>query len=117
MMTETLPDWAVLLGAILGSGATGTIVTWLLNRFDHNGAQDNALRVLLFCQLEKINDRQVAAGHVCPVHIKERAEQVYNAYHRLGGNGLGTQMIEDIRDAHIAPPPDKDTTDTDRKGD
>lgn len=102
-MTETISEWAVILTAVIGSGATGTLVTWLLGKLDHNGAQDNALRVILFCLLEDINDQQVRAGHVCPIHIKERAEQIYTAYHRLGGNGLGTAMIEDIRDAHIKP--------------
>lgn len=102
-MTETIPVWVTIIGMVLGSGTSSAIVAWLLKRFDRNSAQDNALRVLLFCQLEKINDRQVRAGHVCPMAVKERAEQIYGAYHRLGGNGLGTQMIADIRDAHILP--------------
>lgn len=100
-MTETIPVWATLLVAILGSGATGTLTAWLLKRFDRPSALERAMRLLLFLRLEEINDAQVAAGHVCPIHIKERAEQLYAAYHDLGGNGLGTAMIEDIRDAHI----------------
>ena len=102
-MTETIPVWLTLVGMIPGSGATASITGWLLNRFDKPTALEEAVRVLLFCKLERINDDQVEAGHVCPTHVKERAEQIYAAYHGLGGNGLGTQMINDIRDAHIAP--------------
>lgn len=106
VLTETIPVWTTIAVAVIGSSGTATITAWLLRRLDRNDAQDNALRVLLFCQLEKINSHQVSAGHVCPTHVKERAEQIYSAYHALGGNGLGTQMIEDIRDAHIAPDDD-----------
>lgn len=102
-MTETLPVWAMLAAAVIGSGATGTITAWILRRFDKPTALERAVRVLLFCKLERIQEQQVAAGHVCPTHVKERAEQIYAAYHELGGNGLGTQMIDDIRDAHIKP--------------
>lgn len=43
-----------------------------------------------------------ANGGVCDVETKQTAEKIYRAYHALGGNGVGTQMIEDIRNAHIA---------------
>lgn len=39
---------------------------------------------------------------VCDVSTKETAETIYRAYSALGGNGVGSQMIEDIRHAHIA---------------
>ncbi|KFI49999.1 hypothetical protein [Bifidobacterium biavatii] len=104
-MTETLPVWAVILTAVIGSGATGTFTAWILRRFEKPSALERAMRLILFLRLEEINDQQVEDGHVCPIHVKERAEQIYSAYHDLGGNGLGTAMIEDIRDAHIKPDP------------
>lgn len=33
-MTETLPVWAVILTTVLGSGASGTLIAWILARID-----------------------------------------------------------------------------------
>ena len=32
----------------------------------------------------------------CPIYAKENVEAMYNAYHNLGGNGVGTRMYENI---------------------
>lgn len=43
----------------------------------------------------------VDSGGVASVPLKQSAERIYSAYHGLGGNGTGTSMIRDIREAHI----------------
>ena len=40
-------------------------------------------------------------GGVCTVEAKRTAERIYRAYSGLGGNGVGTEMRNDILDAHI----------------
>lgn len=97
-----------LLAAVIGSGTATSIVQWWLNRLDRDTPTKEGLRVLLFCKLEHIQAAMVANGGVCDVDTKQTAETIYNAYAALGGNGLGIQMIEDIRAAHIA----KTTEDT-----
>ena len=67
-----------------------------------SGAAKEGLRVLLFCKLEHIQAAMVTNDGVCDVSTKETAETIYRAYSALGGNGVGSQMIEDIRHAHIA---------------
>lgn len=88
--------------AFIGSGAATSIVQWALARADRDTPTKEGVRVLLFCKLEHIQAAMTANGGVCDVETKQTAEKIYRAYHALGGNGVGTQMIEDIRNAHIA---------------
>lgn len=62
----------------------------------HEGVKE-----LLFCKLELLHQQMVDNGGVCTVEAKQTAERIYLAYHGLGGNGVGTEMRNDILDAHI----------------
>ena len=77
MSQETI---VAIVIAIIGSGGSG----------------------VLFCKLEALYRQMVDAGGVASIPLKQSAERIYAAYHGLGGNGTGTSMIQDIRDAHIA---------------
>lgn len=99
-----------VVSSMLGSGALTLLVTRVLDRFDNRNPVRQGMRVLLFLKLEHIHREMVEAGEVCPVDVKRTAEQVYAAYHGLGGNGVGTQMIEEIRRAHIEPDPEQSET-------
>ncbi|MEE8737291.1 MAG: hypothetical protein SOI66_00010 [Bifidobacterium sp.] len=94
--------------AVVGSGGFGTLTAWLTRRMDRTDPTVDAMRLglreLLFCELEGIHADMVRRGF-CPVQAKTRADRIYTAYHALGGNGVGTSMVEDIRHAHIAPDP------------
>ena len=83
--------------AILGSQTVAILVQWVLNRID---AKRNPLREgvkeLLFCKLKQFDEQRERNGFV-PIADKETVERVYNAYHALGGNGVGTEMTNKIR--------------------
>ncbi|PJM80017.1 hypothetical protein [Bifidobacterium scaligerum] len=103
-MTETLPTWAMLLAAVIGSGATGTFTAWLLKRFDKPTVLDRAVRELLLCRLEDLRHEMVADHHgVADEDLKGRSQRLYDLYHEMGGNGHGTALNQDIQQAPIAP--------------
>ena len=83
--------------AILGSQTVTILVQWALNRID---AKRNPLREgvkeLLFCKLKQFDEQRERNGFV-PIADKETVERVYNAYHALGGNGVGTEITNKIR--------------------
>lgn len=97
-------EWSAIIVAIIGSGGFGAFVPWLLGKLDARDDHDpmhEGMRMLLFRELRQIHGEMVDRGGVCDVDTKRTAEQIYSAYHSLGGNGTGTSMIRDIREAHI----------------
>ena len=100
MSQETI---VAIVIAIIGSGGSGVFVSWNLIKVDkrHDPLHEGFWDVLL-CNLEALHRQMVDAGGVASIPMKQRAERIYAAYHGLGGNGTGTSMIQDIRDAHIA---------------
>lgn len=66
-------------------------------------AVEDGLKALLFDKLSRMHRVYVTSGHPCPLDVKERTEQIYLAYHRLGGNGIGTHMRDEIISAHRGP--------------
>lgn len=102
MLVSPVEMIVAIVVAVVGSSGAGTIVAWALRKLDSkNDPLHEGVRVLLFCKLEAIQQQMVQDGGVCDVPTKQTAEQIYSAYHAMGGNGVGTQMIEDIRRAHI----------------
>lgn len=96
MDTELL----TLVAALIGSGAATSVVQWILGHAERDTPTKEGLRVLLFCKLEHIQAAMVANDGVCDVSTKETAETIYRAYSALGGNGVGSQMIETSARAH-----------------
>ena len=94
---------AIVTGLLGGSGVATAVTAWILNRLDRPNAESRALQTLLFLKLKAIQKDMAANRGVCPLDVKEDAEKIYRSYHELGGNGLGTQIIEDFRSAHIEP--------------
>lgn len=99
MSQETI---VAIVIAIIGSGGSGVFVTWILSKVDQrHDPLHEGVRELLFCKLELLHQQMVDNGGVCTVEAKQTAERIYLAYHGLGGNGVGTEMRNDILDAHI----------------
>lgn len=59
------------------------------------------MRELLKSQLYDMHRRYVAVGEPMPYSEKQRATEVYAAYHGLGGNGTGTHIYQELMDAHV----------------
>lgn len=90
--------WAVpaILGALAG---------WLYSYTRRTRAElkalNNGVMTLLRSRLVDIHEDYVVAGIPCPDTIKREADQVYEAYHGLGGNGIGTHYYQEIINAPV----------------
>lgn len=76
-------------------------VTTRRHASEREEAMEQGMRTLLRQQLIDYHKHYVVDGRPCPVRIKEQATAVHDAYHKLGGNGTGTQLWEEIMEAHI----------------
>ena len=116
-----------------GIGAS-SITTWLLNRYDRRhpavdvdkivkrieelneridlstladklDALNNAVIELAYLRIRERHETAMRHGWLHP-NEKHVLERLYAAYHSIGGNGVGTQMIDDIRRLPSMPPGD-----------
>ena len=122
-----------LAGLVTGIGAS-SITTWLLNRYDRRhpavdmdklvkrienlneqidlstladklDALNNAVIELAYLRIRERHENAMRHGWMHP-NEKHVLERLYHAYHSIGGNGVGTQMIEEIRNLPSMPPED-----------
>ena len=120
-----------LAGLVTGIGAS-SITTWLLNRYDRRhpavdvdkivqrieelneqidlstladklDALNNAVVELAWLRIRERHETAMRHGWMHP-NEKHVIERLYHAYHSIGGNGVGTQMIEEIRNLPSMPP-------------
>ncbi len=109
-----------LAGVATGLGVSG-VISWLLGRYDKRHPVVDVNKIV-----EKLDNLNAAVVELAYLRIRERHEQavrhgwlhpnekhvlerLYSAYHSIGGNGVGTEMIEDIRRLPSVPP-DGDST-------
>ena len=125
-----------LAGVATGLGVSG-IISWLLGRYDkrHPVTDMNQLvqrieelnsKIDLSTLADKLDGLNNAVKELAYLRIRERhadamrrgwlhpnekrvLERLYSAYHSIGGNGVGTEMIKDIRRLPSVPP-DGDST-------
>lgn len=104
-----------LAGVATGLGVSG-IISWLLGRYDKRHPVvdvnkiveklDNlnaAVVELAYLRIRERHEKSVRHGWLHP-NEKHVLERLYSAYHSIGGNGVGTEMIEDIRRLPSVPP-------------
>lgn len=120
-----------LAGLATGIGASG-VVSWLLNRYDRRhpvvdvdklvkrieelnaqidlstladklDALNTAVIELAYLRIRERHENAMRHGWLHP-NEKHVLERLYAAYHSIGGNGTGTQMLEDIRRLPSMPP-------------
>lgn len=95
-----------LISSLLIGIASG-LAGWGLSKSRRLSAESKARDQMLVAmgkvQLTDLHQRYVVSGEGCPVWVKDEAEGVYSAYHALGGNGVGTHLYEEIRDAPVDP--------------
>lgn len=126
-----------LAGLAAGIGVS-SVTTWLLNRYDRRhpavdvdkivkrieelneqidlstladklDALNNAVIELAYLRIRERHENAMCHGWLHP-NEKQVLERLYHAYHSIGGNGVGTQMIEDIRRLPSMPPGDDSTS-------
>lgn len=59
------------------------------------GGLKNGMISLLKNEIIRIYEKYTKLGY-CPSYMKENTEEMYNSYHKLGGNGMITTMVEEI---------------------
>ena len=69
---------------------------WLQQNKSKKDYTQEALKILLKGELKKVYIELVKKGFVTFEEL-ESANEIYEAYHNLKGNGTGTKMIEEIR--------------------
>ncbi|RYQ42384.1 hypothetical protein PG2000B_1077 [Bifidobacterium pseudolongum subsp. globosum] len=120
-----------LAGLATGIGVS-SVTTWLLNRYDRRhpavdvdkivkrieelneqidlstladklDSLNNAVIELAYLRIRERHETAMSHGWMHP-NEKHVLERLYGAYHSIGGNGVGTQMIEEIRNLPSMPP-------------
>lgn len=104
------------IGALLVALVTTTfsVIQWAVDRHDKRfgisreefQALRTAVTELAYMRLAERHHRYVTRGWA---HHNEKrvCERLYEAYHRIGGNGYGSQMITDIRNLPAYDPNNK----------
>lgn len=72
------------------------ICHYLKKKLDEEKVIHEALKELLRIQLFNIHTHYVRNKGNIPIYGKENATAIYNAYHALKGNGVGTNLYEEI---------------------
>lgn len=78
----------------------GYIVYLLQNQKKDRDANSKGTMLLLRVQLIEYHDKYMALGEI-PSYAYENFTEMYEAYHKLGGNGMITKMYEEIRELHL----------------
>jgi hypothetical protein len=76
-------------------------VVWLLkNQKKDRDANSKGTMLLLRVQLIEYHDKYMGLGSI-PSYAYDNFCEMYNAYHKLGGNGMITKMMHEIEELHL----------------
>lgn len=95
MMLQQIIDWSVPV-------LCGGIVTVLGVLVKGWYALVRGVRALLRADLNRIHTNYVQVGRPVDLTLKDEADDIYSAYHALGGNGVGSELHRQILAAHAA---------------
>lgn len=76
-------------------------IVWLLKKqkMDRD-ANSKGTMLLLRVQLIEYHDKYMRLGEI-PSYAYENFNEMYDAYHKLGGNGMVTKMKQEIEELHL----------------
>jgi len=90
-----MQTYTIALPVLLG------YIVWLLqNQKKDRDANTKGTMLLLRVQLIEYHDRYMTLGAI-PSYAYENFCEMYEAYHKLGGNGMITKMKEEIEELHL----------------
>lgn len=85
----------IILTALMG------YIVWLLKKQKRDrDANSKGTMLLLRVQLIEYHDKYMRIGEI-PSYAYENFNEMYDAYHKLGGNGMVTKMKQEIEELHI----------------
>lgn len=92
--------WTILCAcgiptAIVGAGIK-YIKKILAAKKTEDAAVNDGLKSLLRGDIIHSHDKYSERGY-CPIYAREALEKEYQSYHNLGGNGVVTHLMEEIR--------------------
>ena len=87
--------YTIVLPILLG------YIVWLLkNQKKDRDANSKGTMLLLRVQLIEYHDKYMRLGSI-PSYAYDNFCEMYNAYHKLGGNGMITKMMHEIEGLHL----------------
>ena len=90
-----LQTYLVALPIILG------YIVWLLKQQKKNrDANSRGTMLLLRVQLIEYHDKYMKLGEI-PSYAYQNFCEMYDAYHALGGDGMGTKRKNEIEEIHL----------------
>ena len=85
----------IILTALMG------YIVWLLKKQKRDrDANSKGPMLLLRVQLIEYHDKYMRLGEI-PSYAYENFNEMYDAYHKLGGNGMVTKMKQEIEELHF----------------
>ena len=95
MQEFLLQTYTIILPIALG------YIVWLLQqqKKDKN-SNERGTMLLLRVQLIEYHTKYMRLGEI-PSYAYQNFEEMYEAYHDLGGNGMVKKMYEEIKELHI----------------
>ena len=76
-------------------------IIWLLkNQKKDRDANSRGTMLLLRVQIIEYHDKYVREGRI-PSYPYENFDEMYKAYHALGGNGMITKMYKEVQGLHL----------------
>ena len=85
----------IILTALMG------YIVWLLKKQKRDrDANSKGTMLLLRVQLIEYHDKYMRLGEI-PSYAYENFIEMYDAYHKLGGNGMVTKMKQEIEELHL----------------
>ena len=100
METQIMTALGWVLSPVCAALITAAITT-RRHATEREEAMELGMRTLLRQKLIDYHKEYVVDEKPCPVRVKEQATAVHDAYHKLGGNGTGTALWQEIMEAHI----------------
>ena len=95
LMQTYLIALPIILTSFLG------YVVWLMKQQKKDrDANSKGTMLLLRVQLIEYHDKYMKLGEI-PSYAYENFDEMFDAYHKLGGNGMITKMHEEIKALHL----------------
>lgn len=99
-----MPDFIIKYWLEVAFGLIVAILTGLYRKLakqmkeeqEKRNAADDGLQALLRNSIVQAYNQYYVDLKYCPIYAKENVDSMYNAYHRLGGNGTVTSLKEKI---------------------
>ena len=105
---------ATILTALI-STLVGVIVTATVGNFKNGRAKNKAtqsgLQSLLRAEIIRQHEKYTERGY-CPIYAKDALRREYESYHLLGGNGVITDLYNDLIKLPEFPPRTENETNT-----